>query len=309
MFYFGFILLGLGASGCTSTVLMTTLAHWFRRNVGKAMGIVTSGFGAGGVLIPLTVLLINLYQWRTALIMLGLGMWAVGIPLSFVIRHTPEQYGYVPDGELPVGLSSIHGDQNRGQEVTFREALQSKNFWMIGCAEAMRMLIIMAVATHVMPYLSSIGMSRPRAAFVAMSIPLLSIMGRFGFGWLGDIFDKRYVLAWTLCSLGIGILAFSYIHVKWLILPFLILLPPAWGGGTTLRGAVVRDYFGRASFGRLFGIIMGIAAIGAILGPSVAGWIFDKLGTYQPVWLSFAVIAVIAAVLILRLPPRQMREE
>ncbi|NIS60075.1 MAG: MFS transporter, partial [Proteobacteria bacterium] len=76
VFYGAFILLGLGAGGCTSTVLMTAVAHWFRRNVGKAMGIVACGFGAGGILIPLIVGLIDLYQWRTALIILGLGMWA-----------------------------------------------------------------------------------------------------------------------------------------------------------------------------------------------------------------------------------------
>ncbi|MFB0506844.1 MAG: MFS transporter, partial [Thermodesulfobacteriota bacterium] len=75
MFYGAFFLLVLGASGCASTVLMTAVAHWFRRNVGKAMGLVGCGFGAGGILIPLIVRLIDLYQWRTTLIILGLGMW------------------------------------------------------------------------------------------------------------------------------------------------------------------------------------------------------------------------------------------
>ncbi len=82
MFYIAFILFALGGSGCASTVLMTTVAQWFRRNVGKAMGIVVCGFGAGGILIPLIVWVIDLYGWRTALIILGLGMWALGIPLS-----------------------------------------------------------------------------------------------------------------------------------------------------------------------------------------------------------------------------------
>ncbi len=308
MFYSAFILLALGASGCASTVLMTAVAYWFRRNVGKAMGIVACGFGVGGILIPLIVWLIDLYQWRTALFILGLGMWALGIPLSFVIRHRPEQYGYSPDGEIPTEPGSIHGDLDR-EEGTFKEALKSGNFWKIGVAEAIRMMITMAVITHIMPYLSSIGMSRANAAFVATSIPLLSVIGRFGFGWLGDIFDKRYVLAWTYCLLGMGTLAFSYIHVKWLIFPFLLLFSPAFGGTVSLRGAIVREYFGRASFGRLFGIIIGMSAIGGVIGPSVAGWTFDNVGGYQPVWLSFAGTTVIAIVLLLRLKaPGQMSE-
>ncbi len=152
-------------------------------------------------------------------------------------------------------------------------------------------------------------MSRANAAFVATSIPLFSIIGRFGFGWLGDIFDKRYVLAWTYCLIGMGTLAFSSIHAKWLIIPFLLLFPPAFGGTVSLRGAIVREYFGRASFGRLFGIIIGMSAIGGVIGPAAAGWTFDNLGGYQPVWLSFAGTTFIAIVLLLRLKaPGQMSE-
>jgi len=40
MFYGAFVLLVLGTSGCTTTVLITAAAHWFRRNAGKAIGIV-----------------------------------------------------------------------------------------------------------------------------------------------------------------------------------------------------------------------------------------------------------------------------
>ncbi|GAI13917.1 unnamed protein product, partial [marine sediment metagenome] len=72
------------------------------------------------------------------------------------------------------------------------------------------MMIAMAVITHVMPYLGSLNIPRSRAALVATSIPLLSIIGRLGFGWLGDIFDKRYVMAGAYSLVGIGILAFSY---------------------------------------------------------------------------------------------------
>ena len=278
--------------------------------MGKAMGLVSCGFGAGGILIPLIVWLIDLYQWRTTMIILGLGMWALGIPLSFVIRHRPEQHGYLPDGEIPTEIGSSHGGREREGKGNVKEALKSRNFWKIAVAEAIRMMISMAVVTHVMPYLSSIAMARSRAAFVATSIPLLSIVGRLGFGWLSDIFDKRYVLAGAYCLFGMGILAFSYIHVMWLIFPFLLLLSPAMGGAVSLRGVIVREYFGRASFGRVIGMMLGMGAMGGVIGPSAAGWTFDNLGAYRPVWLFFTGTAVISVVLILRLKtPGQMSEE
>jgi sugar phosphate permease len=309
MFYSTFILLVLGGSGCAGIVLMTAVAHWFRRNVGKAMGLVGCGVGVGGILIPLIVWLIDSYQWRTTLIILGLGMWVLGIPLSLVIRHRPEQYGYLPDGETPTELNLSHEGRDR-EDGGVKEALKSGNLWKISVAEVIRHMIAMAITIHVMPYLSSVGMSRATSAFVATSIPLFSIIGRFGFGWLSDIFNKRYVLVVLYCLFGMGTLVFSYVHVKWLIFPFLLLFSPAFGGVVPLRGAIVMEYFGRASFGRVLGIIMGVSSLGGVIGPAVAGWTFDNVGSYHSVWLWFAGTTVIAIVLMLRLEaPHQMSEE
>jgi MFS family permease len=310
MFYSASILIAFGASGCSSTVLMTAVAQWFRRNVGKAIGLVACGFGAGGILIPAVVWLIDLYGWRIALIILGLGMWVLGIPLSFVILHKPEHYGYLPDGEVSVDGSDSHRGPEGKEEGSFKEALKSGNFWKIGIAEVIRMMITIAVIIHIMPYLSSIGMSTASAAFVATSIPILSIIGRLGFGWLSDIFDTKYVLAIVHFLFGMGILAFAYIHVKWLMFPFLLVFSPAFGGAVSLRGAIIQEYFGRAFFGRMLGITLGMTAIGGVIGPSVAGWTFDHLGRYQPIWLFFAGVTVIAMVSILRLGvPQQIGKE
>jgi len=302
-FYGAFILLALGSSACLSTVLMTAVANWFRKNMGKALAIMSCGMGASGIFIPIIVRLIDLYQWRTTLVILGLGMWLFGIPLSFLIRHRPERYGYLPDGEISAEQVSAPKSQDR--ELGFREALKDRNFWHICAAEAIRVMSIMAVTTHVMPYLSSVGMSRSRAALVATSIPLLSIIGRLVFGWLGDIFDKRRVMAGVFFLTGAGLLAFAYVQATWLIIPFLILFPLSWGA-MTLKGALVREYFGIASFGRLLGIMAGIAAVGRIIGPSLAGWTYDNLGSYHPIWLFLAGLTIVAIVLMLTLKPRNL---
>ena len=302
MFYGAFVVLGLGSSGCGGTVLMTAVANWFRKNVGKAFGVMSSGIGAGGILVLLIVWLIDLYEWRTTLIIVGLGMWTLGIPLSFLVRHSPEQYGYLPNGET--SAEQISTLESQDGEVGFKEAVTSRAFWHITIAQTIRMMAVMAVITHVMPYLSSIGMSRSSAALVASSIPLLSIIGRLGFGWLSDIFDKRHVMAGSY-TLGVaGLLAFSYVQVTWLIFPFLILFPLSWGG-MVLRGAIVREHFGIVSFGRIMGMMTGIGAIGMVTGPPIAGWTYDTLGSYHAIWLVFAGSTAIAVILILTVKPRR----
>jgi len=155
-----------------------------------------------------------------------------------------------------------------------------------------------------MPYLNSVGMSRADAALVATAVPLISIIGRLGGGWLGDIFDKRYAMAGAYSLAGAGLLFFSYAQTPGLIIPFLILFPLSFGAQVG-RGSMVRELFGRASFGRLIGIMAGIVAIGNIIGPFLAGWTYETLGTYQPIWFIFAGASVISVVLMLTIKPHR----
>jgi MFS family permease len=152
-----------------------------------------------------------------------------------------------------------------------------------------------------MPYLSSVGMQRASASIIAGAIPVLSIIGRFGFGWLGDFYDKKYVMMLTLGLIIIGILAFSFVHVRWMIIPFLLLFPLGHGGSMVLRGSILREYFGRNSFGKLIGIIMGSSSIGGIVGPTLAGWSYDTWGSYQHVWYVFSGLLIIALTFTLKL--------
>jgi MFS family permease len=301
MFYGCFVLIGFGAGGCTSVVTMTVVANWFHRKVGIALGVMSSGLGASGLLVPLIARMIDVSGWRSTLIILGLGMWAIGVPLSFVIREKPEQYGYQPDGEplkMPVPTLEF---QAKAVEMDVKRALKTRAFLYLSLAETVRMMAVAAVVVHIMPYLKSLGMQRSAAAFVAGAIPVFSIMGRFGFGWLGDILDKRYVTAAVYIFMALGMLAFCYGQVQWIIYLFVLLFPPGFGGSMVLRGAILREYFGRDSFGKILGIVMGIVSIGGIIGPTLAGWVFDSLGSYHLIWLLFCGLLSLSVGLILRI--------
>jgi len=301
LFYAAFLLLAFGAGGCTTVVSMTAVANWFRRKVGIALGVMSSGIGAGGLMVLLIVGLIDLYQWRATLIILGFGMWALGIPLSLVVRNRPEHYGYLPDGEVSSPRFQSPEIQSKGVEIGLKEALKMRSFLYLNISEAVRMMTIVAVYTHVMPFLASVGMPRPTAGLVAGAVPLIGIIGRFGLGWLGDVFDKRNVLAAATAFISLGVLAFSYVHVRWVIVAFLLLYPLGHGGSMVIRGSILREYFGRDSFGKMIGVIMGSAAVGGIIGPTLAGWVFDTVGSYRPIWLLLCGLTGLTTVLILRI--------
>jgi OFA family oxalate/formate antiporter-like MFS transporter len=303
MFYGAFILVAIGISTCSGTVLMTAVANWFRRKVGMATGIMACGWGFSGLLVPVIVGLINIFDWRTAMLILGLGVWVIGLPLSLLVRHKPEQYGYLPDGEMSSSAifdEGVTSAQTAEEDIGAKQALKSGTFWHIALALLCQAIILGAVVLHVMPYLSSIGMARATSSLVASAIPLFSISGRLGFGWLGDKLDKRRVSAGAFAAMSLGLLCFEYASTGevWLLVPFLILFGIGYGGNSTIRASLLREYFGRIKFGTILGCAMGVMALGSMIGPPLAGWVFDNWGSYHGIWLVFAGLAAIALVLI-----------
>ena len=304
MFYGAYVLIAFGAGGCTSVVLMVAIANWFNRNVGKALGLMASGFGASGLVVPIIVWMIDLYGWRTTLVVLGVGMWLLGLPLSAVIRNSPEPYGFAPDGDLPEeSVLSSDTDDSTSSTLDFRILVKNRSFVYLNLIEAVRMMAVTAAVLHVMPYLSTIGIPRTTAGFMAAFIPLCSNIGRFGLGWLGDIFPKRYVLAATFGLMASGMLAFCGVQITWVMIIFLLLFPTGFGGTMVIRGALLREYYGRGTLGKMLGIIMGTAAMGGVIGPTLAGWVYDTTGSYRQTWLLFSGFLTLAFFLSLRFRP------
>ncbi len=301
MFYTAFLFLAFGAGGCTSVVSMAVVANWFEKNVGKALGVMASGFGASGLMVPIIVWLMEAYQWRSTLVILGWGTFILGIPLSFVIRNKPEQYGYFPDGELTSRPIIKEETQSTNDGINFRQVLKNRSFLLLNLAEAIRMMAVSTVATHVMPYFSNVGISRSKAGLVAGAIPLFSIIGRLALGWLGDVFEKRYVMALGFGLMSVGMLIFCFVQIEWTVFLFLLLFPPSFGGTMVLRGSILREYFGRESLGKMLGIVMGSGSIGGIIGPTVAGWVFDSWGNYQFIWVTFSGFTAMAIMLVLKI--------
>ena len=300
MLYGSFVLIAFGAGGCTSVVTLTVVANWFDRNVSKAMGVMVSGFGASGLIVPIIVWLIGAYGWRTAAITLGLGMWIIGLPTACIVRNKPEDYGYYPDGRRSEdGLKPTSEGNAFRADVRFRQVLKKRAFLFVNLSETIRLMTLTAVITHIMPYLSTMNFSRITAGLVAAGIPLLSVIGRFGFGWLGDLVEKKHAMAAAFSLMGLGVLCLSYITVDVLLYTFIFFFSVGYGGLAVLRGAFLREYYGRKFFGKLMGIMMGFGAVGGVIGPTAAGWVFDRAGSYHLIWLVFTGLVLMAILLIL----------
>ncbi len=308
IFYGAFAVVAAGASGLSPTVMMTAVANWFWKNIGMATGIMVSGFALGGLLVPVVVRLIDAFGWRPAIFILGVGMWVIGLPLSLLVRHKPEQYGYLPDGELSHTVIPGEGPvpaQIDEVDIGTKQALRSRAFWHIGLALTFQFLSVNAVIIHIMPYLSSVGIARSTSSLVVMGTGVTNFIGRLVSGKVSDNIKRKRAAAGFHAITCLALLLFSYISDErtWLLAPFTILFGFGWGGTSPMRAVLVREYFGRANFGTILGFLMGLSALGAVGGPLFAAWIFDSQGSYQVAWLVFTGLVLAAMMVMATTPP------
>jgi len=306
-FYGAFILIAMGISTCIGVVPIATVGNWFQRKATLATGILVSGTAAGGLIVPLATRLIDIFEWRTAMTILGFGAWGILLPLSLLFRHKPEQYGYLPDGDLHNKLPASEGQpsaQDNELNIGVKQVLKSSAFWHIAMGFMCHILVMNAVITHVMPYLSSIGFTRAFSSLMASAIPLISIVGRLGFGWLGDKFDKRRIAALGFVLASLGLLSFGYVATggTWMLVPAIVIIGLGYGGPVPMMPALVREYFGRVRLATVLGLVMGVAQIGSMVGPPLAGLAFDKLGSYQVAWFGLAAFAIAGMISLITTP-------
>lgn len=313
-FYGAFALIAIGMSTCAQTVLVTAVANWFHRKAGVAIGIMASGIGLGGLLVPVVTKLIDVLQWRTAMFILGLGVFVFVLPLSLFMRHKPEQHGYLLDGENGIvqvnktRVSMAHSEVN----ISVRQAIKNKTFWILAIGSMCHMFVLNAIVTHIMPYLSSVGFTRSFSSMVALALAVSSIGGRLSSGWLDDKFGNRRMYIASYISMTIGLLLLSFLEAgrTWLLVPFIIIFSLGWGWGVTTRFSLQREYFGRGSFGTILGFLSGIMMIGNITGAPIAGWIYDTWGSYKGAWLGFCSLSITAVIMAFLIPSsnRTMRK-
>jgi sugar phosphate permease len=304
MFYVSFVIIGLGGSLGMQVVPMTVIARWFRNNTGKAYGFLAAGIGAGGFLIPVVTRMIDTYGWQLFLVMLAVFILAIGLPLSFIFRNRPEDYGLLPDGKTQDGLGDSPRMQTQGVGMDVKEALKTRAFWCISIAFMLQILGPSAVLLHIMPYLSSLGIERASASMIVMYIYIVSIPSRFVFGWLMDIFRKNYVIAASMVLTSVGLFLFSIIDSGSFgsIAGFVIVYGFIVGGQISLRPPIIREYFGTKKFGTILGLSGIFITIGVIVSPPLVGWFFDTYGVFNPVWLILSGICMLGTILMLTIP-------
>lgn len=297
-FYLVFVVMALGASLGGFMTIMTTLVQWFERRRATAMSISQTGMSVGGMLVPIVAWSLVTFGWRETAFASGVIILAVGLPITWVMRPTPEAYGLLPDGAQPdTAPSTTHGADAPAHQArvdfTAREAIHTRAFWFISFGHAMALLVVSAVMVHLILHLEEeYHFSLSTAALAVTGLTLVTAIGQIGGGFLGDRFDKRIIAALAMFGHSIGLIALAWGATWPYVLIFIFAHGTAWGMRGPLMQAMRADYFGRRHFGTIMGFSSMVIMWGMISGPIIAGLMADHFGNYQ---YGFTLLAFLAA--------------
>jgi len=293
-FYLTFALIAVGSSLGGFATVMVSLVNWFSRHRAKAVALSQIGFSLGGLSVPIVILFLEAFGWRTTAFISGLIVIAVGLPLIQVIRHKPAEYGEQPDG---IGTDQGPATDSRQffsteQDFTARQAMHTSAFWLISTGHACALLTVSAVMVHLVPHLTQgLNYSLTQAGFIVALMTAFQMLGQVGGGYLGDRINKRYLCIGCMAAHTAGLFLLAFATTPLMVFAFTMLHGLAWGIRGPLMVALRADYFGPSSFGTIMGFSSLVVMLGMSTGPVFAGYMADVHGDYQ---LGFAYLAASA---------------
>ena len=276
---------------------MALINTWFIRKRSRAITLNAAAFGFGGVVVaPLLSVIVQAWGWRWGAAVAGVTFLLVGLPLCSTIRRSPESMGLLPDGDEPIALSGDGAADRRQRraevDVTLAQALRSFAFWGSVLAAGVRNASYHAISVHFIPLMVWKGLSQQQAAMLLSIFAFLGMLSTLFFGWLADQTNKPRMCALILFSAAGAMLLPIFNSSFWLLALFTLLFSTV-EVTYSVGWAIVGDLFGRTHFAKIRGYMGLFYTWGGVVGPVLAGAVFDRWQTYEPLlWLLVVVFSI-----------------
>lgn len=272
--------------GATAIAVTRAINGAFTVRRGFALGIALSGAGLFAFAVkPLAALAIDLFGWRTAILLIGLCPVLIGAPLAWwgLWNRKAATAAHVP---TPAERKHLAG-------FTVAQVLRSRAFWLLALA-----FLLVAVANgapfpNMENILRTAGLAKTSIVPLTAMIGVTVVAGRLMGGWLADRIWAPALGAGIMVIAAAGLWLLSQPHLTApSALAAICLIGIAAGIEVDLLSFLVARYVGLRSYGTIYGLILGLFAVGAGVGPGLMGHIYDVSGSYGPAlhMCSFAML-------------------
>lgn len=285
-------LYSLAAQLVLTPVWTSAVASEFEAGRGLALATTLSGSALSATVLPIiSTLVIDHFGWRAAYPILGGGVAAVLLVVTWFLFYSRRDRLRQSEGTaippVETGLST-------------REALRSPSFWKLAIAIFVSFSLVMGYSIHMLPILTSVGLSRDKAALVAGSYGLFAVVGKFSYGLLATRFPGQVVAA-AMMALPLASCALLLIPSPSVAtcLMAIGLIGVSSGAQLQLFVYLTTRHFGMRAFGTIFGFISSAMTIASGVGPVLAGRLYDISRDYHLFLAAGIPMSVLASLVML----------
>jgi MFS family permease len=272
------LLVGLGIA-FVYTPSIASVQPWFNKRRGLASGIASSGVGAGTLILPVVVsYLLTEINWREALQLMSFGVLMIGLTAGFLLKRAPNLSGNT-SGQLP-GL-------------TLSAALKTPSFKWLYMGTLLGAPVMFVPFAHISAAARDAGVPDAQAVGLVGLIGIGSLVGRFAIGWLADRMGRIKTLMLMQGLMGLSYLVWAGAQDPWVFAVFALWFGLSYGSIVSLLPAICMDLFGGRAVSAIIGTLYTGAALGNLLGPVLAGQVFDMTQSYALViWITLGISAL-----------------
>jgi len=279
-------MVGLGIA-LVYTPAIACVPPWFVARRGLAAGVASSGIGAGTLVGPLCVAAaIEAWGWRSAL----QAMAGVVLLLGWVVTSQLRQSPLARAGAL-----------GQAAGLTLTQAWRTPAFVWLYLGTLLGGPAMFIPFAHASAAARDLGVDPAQAVGLVGIIGVGSLVGRFAVGPFADRWGRTTTLMAMQISLGASYaLWFGAQGYPWMV-GFALWFGLSYGSMVSLYPAICMDVFGPRSVSAIVGALYTAAALGNLLGPVMAGAMFDHSQNYVGVMAACSILSALATLCLWRL--------
>jgi MFS family permease len=287
------------AAGSFYAPMISMATAWIEHNRSLAVALVSAGMGIAPLTVaPFVRLLITAYDWRTAMLVIGVVAWLLLIPAALLVRRPPA---------APQVTAKTSGAPAAEFPMTAVQAFRTPQFAAIALTYFACCAAHSGPIFHMVTYAIGCGIAPMAAVSVYGVAGLSGLGGRLGLGLLADRIGAKPVLVAGLIVQALAAGTYLFVGTLGEFYALAIVFALAYGGVMPLYAILVRDYFGPRIMGTTFGAVSMAASFGMALGPWAGGWVFDTFNGYG--WLYIGSFGIGLGAVAIALTFRPVRPE
>ncbi|MBZ5721825.1 MAG: OFA family MFS transporter [Acidobacteriia bacterium] len=284
---------GLG-NGFGYATPIPVMAKWFPDKRGLAVGLAVGGYGGGSAIFgPLaSKVLIPSYGWRATFMILGGLFFVMTLVGSYLLKNPPT--GYRPAGWTPAPATAKAAATT--YEFTPGQVLRTPTFYFMWVAYALGASAGLMVISQLVPFAKSQGIASDLLATMTLVVAAVgNAGGRILSGWLSDALGRLNVLR-LMIAISIFAMPLLYLAGTNVTLLYAMVFVVYWCYGTQLsvNASTTSDFWGTRNAGINYGLLFTAWGVAGIIGPRIAGQLFDKFNNYQAAFYTAAVLSAVA---------------